>query len=135
MKRFVLDASAVIAFFADRPGAVRVEDLLRQAAEGQHQLYLSVVDWGEVYASIWRARGQPAADQKLAELSQLPIEVVDVDMPTAQLAARLQAEHNLPYAACFAGALAIERKAVLVTEDHGFQRVQKLVNVLWLTET
>jgi len=117
MKRFVLDASAVIAFFADRPGAVRVEDLLRQAAEGQHQLYLSVVDWGEVYASIWRARGQPAADQKLAELSQLPIEVVDVDMPTAQLAARLQAEHNLPYAACFAPALAERREAILVTAD------------------
>ena len=85
MKRFVLDASAVIAFFADRPGAVRVEDLLRQVAEGQHQLYLSVVDWGEVYASIWRARGQPAADQKLAELSQLPIEVVDVDMQPPSL--------------------------------------------------
>jgi hypothetical protein len=37
--------------------------------------------------------------------------------------ARLKAEHNLPYADCFAAALAQARKATLVTSDRDFERV------------
>jgi ribonuclease VapC len=122
VKTCVLDASALMAFFENRAGADQVEDLLAKAADRKKPLLMSVVNWGEVYYSIWRARGERAAHLKLREIAQLPIEVVDADMELTQAAARLKAAHNLPYADCFAAALARSRKANLVTSDKDFAR-------------
>ena len=134
MKRYVLDASAVMAFFEDRPGAEAVEELLRKAAETQRFLFMSVINWGEVYYSIWRTRGEEVANEKLKQMAQLPIDIIDVDMPTTKLAATLKAEHKLPYVDCFAAALAQQRKATLVTADKDFTQVHKQVNILWAKE-
>ncbi len=119
MKTYVLDSSALMAFFEDRPGAEKVEELLARAAESRRPLLMSVVNWGEVYYSVWRARGEQAANAVLREIAQLPIEIVDADTGLTQAAARLKALHNLPYADCFAAALAQSRKAALVTSDRG----------------
>ena len=56
---------------------------------------MSVVNWGEVYYSVWRARGDKAAKAKLKD-AQLPIENVGVDMELGKVADRLKALHNLP---------------------------------------
>jgi hypothetical protein len=50
---------------------------------------MSVVNWGEVYYSVWRTRREKAANEKLREISQLPIEVVDVGAELTRLAAGL----------------------------------------------
>jgi predicted nucleic acid-binding protein len=91
-----------------------------------------VVNWGEVYYSVWRARGEKAAAAKLTEIAQLPIQVLDVDMELAKLAARLKAQHHLPYADCFAAALAQARKATLVTSDKDFESVGTALRILWV---
>jgi ribonuclease VapC len=132
MKTYVLDSSALMAFFEDRPGADQVEELLAKAAEAKRPLAMSVVNWGEVYYSVWRARGEKAAAAKLQEIAQLPIEIVSVDMELGKLAASLKAEHNLPYADCFAAALAQARKATLVTSDKDFERVGDIVRTIWI---
>jgi predicted nucleic acid-binding protein len=93
---------------------------------------MSVVNWGEVYYSIWRAHGEKAAATKLQDIAQLPIQVFDVDMELAKLAARLKAQYNLPYAGCFAAALAQTRKATLVTSDKDFKRVGAALKILWI---
>jgi predicted nucleic acid-binding protein len=126
MKTYVLDASALMTFFEDRAGADQVEELLAKAAESKRPLLMSVVNWGEVYYSVWRARGENAAGAKLREIAQLPIEIVGVDMELGKLAATLKVQHNLPYADCFAAALAQARKATLVTTDKDFERARAL---------
>ncbi len=130
MKTHVLDASALMTFFEDRPGAGKVEELLAKAAEAKWPLLMSVVNWGEVYYSVWRARGEAAANEKLREIAQLPIEIVDADSGLTRVAASLKAEHNLPYADCFAAALAQARKATLVTSDSDFKRVGTALKIL-----
>ncbi len=132
MKTRVLDASALMTFFEDRPGAETVEELLAKAAEAKWPLLMSVVNWGEVYYSVWRTRGEAGANQKLREIAELPIEIVDADSGLTRLAASLKAEHNLPYADCFAAALAQARKATLVTSDKDFGRVKSLLKIVWL---
>jgi len=132
VKTYVLDASALMTFFEDRFGAEEVEELLAKAAEKKHLLLMSVVNWGEVYYSVWRARGEKPANDTLREIAQLPIEIVGVDMEVAKLAATLKAEHNLPYADCFAGAVAQHRKAALVTADQDFSLVEKIMKIVWV---
>jgi ribonuclease VapC len=132
MKTYVLDSSALITFFEDRPGADKVEELLAKAAEDKRPLAMSVVNWGEVYYSVWRARGEKAAAAKVHEVAQLPIEIVGVDMELGKLVGLLKAEPNLPYADCFAAPLAQARKATLVTSDKDFERVGTALRILWL---
>jgi predicted nucleic acid-binding protein len=129
---YVLDASALMAFFEDRAGGERVEELLSTAAEAKRPLLMSVVNWGEVYYAIWRAHGEKAANLKLQETAQLPLELTDVDVELARLAASLKAQHRLPYADCFAAALAQTRKAILVTSDKDFECVARVLKILWI---
>lgn len=132
MKAYVLDSSALMTFFENRAGADQVEELLAKAADTKRPLLMAVVNWGEVYYSIWRARGEKAAEAKLQEIAQLPIQVVDADMELTKLAASLKATHNLPYADCFAAALAQSRKATLITRDKDFQQVGTALRIVWL---
>jgi len=129
---YVLDASGLMAFFEDRVGGEKVEELLSKAAEAKRPLLMSVVNWGEVYYAIWRAHGEKAANAKLQQIAQLPIELVDVDAELARLAASLKAQHLLPYADCFASALAKTRKATLVTSDKDFECVASILKILWI---
>ena len=67
-------------------------------------------------------------------VAELPIEIVSVDMRLSNPARRdasLKAEHNLPYAACFAAALAQARQATLVTSDKDFERVGSTLRIIW----
>jgi predicted nucleic acid-binding protein len=133
MKRVVLDASAVMTFFENRPGADKVEELIHLGVAGKRQLLMSVVNWGEVYYSTWRAHGPGVARKIIEDIAQLPIEIADADPDLTRIAAELRADHKLPYTDCFAAALAAHRKASLATSDHDFATVEKKIDILWTT--
>jgi uncharacterized protein len=133
VKRVVLDASALMTFFEDRPGADKVEELIRLGVEGKRHLFMSVVNWGEVYYSTWRAKSPGVARKVLEDITQLPLEIVAADLGLTRRAAELRAEHKLPYTDCFAAGLAIERKASLATSDKDFASVEKKLDILWTT--
>jgi predicted nucleic acid-binding protein len=133
MKRIVLDASTLMTFFEDRPGADKVEDLIRLGVEGKRQLLMSVVNWGEVYYSTWRVKGPGVARKVIEDIAQLPVEIVDANLELTRTATELRAEHKLPYTDCFAAALATERKASLATSDKDFASVEKKLDLLWTT--
>ena len=131
MKRVVLDASAVMTFFENRPGADKVEELIHLGVAGKRQLLMSVVNWGEVYYSTWRAHGPGVARKIIEDISQLPIEIVEADLDLTHAAAELRAGQKLPYTDCFAPALAAQRKASLATSDQDFATVGKKIDILW----
>lgn len=131
MKRIVLDASAVMTFFENRPGADKVEELIHLGVAGKRQLLMSVVNWGEVYYSTWRAHGPGVARKIIEDIAQLPIEIVDANLDLTRAAAELRADQKLPYTDCFAAALAAHRKASLATSDQDFAIVEKKIDILW----
>ena len=133
MKRIVLDASALMTFFENRPGAEKVQDLIRLGVEGKRQLLMSVVNWGEVYYSTWRTKGPGVARKVIEDIAQLPLEIVDADLELTRTAAELRAGHKLPYVDSFAAALAAHRKASLATSDRDFAHVEKKLDILWTT--
>jgi ribonuclease VapC len=135
VKRIVLDASALMTFFENRPGAEKVEELIQLAVDGKRELFMSVVNWGEVYYSVWRAKGPGVALKVLLDVAQLPIELIDADYDLTKRAAEFRAQHKLPYADCFAAALAANRKAPLITSDADFAQVEKQVTILWATQS
>lgn len=130
----ILDSWALLAFFEDEPAAGSVETLLSQAIEGRHQLYLCVINWGEIYYATMRAVSQREAELRMEEVSSLPIRIVGVreDLKLAKQAAVFKASYCLAYADAFAAALAKEMKAELVTGDPEFKALEKEIKIQWL---
>jgi predicted nucleic acid-binding protein len=132
MKRMVLDASALISYFENRPGGDVVEEVLSGCIDGKTELIMSMVNWGEVYYSAWRAGGEDGARRLAAEISQFPIQLIDADFELTKSAAVLHAKYNLPYADCFAAALSKDWKAELVTGDRDFEMVHSEIKIQFL---
>ena len=130
----VLDSWALVAFFEDEPAANAVEELLYQAAQGKHKLYLCVVNWGEIYYCTMRKVSQAEAEVRALEISSLPIEIVGVgdDLKLTRQASILKAAHRISYADAFAAALAKEKKAELVTGDPELKLLEKELKISWL---
>lgn len=132
MVQAVLDAQALVAYLQGERGAETVASILEQATAHNNTVLISAVNWGEVYYIIARARGREQAEQTIADLIALPLEVVSVDKKFAYEAALLKNEKKLPYADAFAAALAKSRNAMLVTGDHDYKAVEGEVKIQWL---
>jgi predicted nucleic acid-binding protein len=130
----VLDSWALLAFFEDEPAADAVEEILHRASLGKDRLYLSVMNWAEVYYSTMREVSQEAAEARAAEIRNLPIDIVGAgdDLRLARLAAQFKASHRLSLADAFAAALAKEKKAELVTGDPEFKALADEIKINWL---
>jgi predicted nucleic acid-binding protein len=133
-KTYVLDASALLDLLTNRPGAERVERLLKEARPAI-PLLVSAVNWGEVFYISWQRHGEESARQTLADLLHLPIQVVPVDVPHVLKAGELKAVHKIPYADCFAAALATLQHATLVTADRDFEKLGRHFPVLWISRS
>jgi predicted nucleic acid-binding protein len=130
MRRYVLDANALIGFFEARAGtAEKVRHLLGESLRHDLPLLMSAVNWGEVFYIAWRRHGEKGAYEAEAKLLQLPIAVLAVDQERATRAAAIKQKHGLGYADSFAAELAIERDAWLVTADPEFAKVGKALAV------
>lgn len=129
-RQYVLDANALIGLFEDRRViAEKVERLLHDALLRERPLFMSAVNWGEVFYTEWRYRGESKAREAEQRMQELPIAVIGVDQDRATRAAAIKQKYSLGYADAFAAELAIERRAWLVTADPEFSKVGKLLSV------
>ena len=126
MKRHVLDANALLRYLMAGNGGDVVTKLIKQARNEGEKLSICVVNWGEVFYTLARLRGWKHAEFVMQNARVLPIEVVDAGQEITATAARLKVNYALPYADCFAAALA-GTDGVLVTADiKDFKRVPGL---------
>ena len=133
-KTYVLDANALLNLLVNGPGAERVERLVRDARPAT-PLLVSAVNWGEVFYISWQRHGEKSARQTLADLLQLPIRIVPVDIPQVLKAGELKAVHKIPYADSLAAALAALNQATLVTSDRDFEKLGRHFPVLWIARS
>lgn len=132
MDRVVLDSYALLAYLLHEEGAERIRDLLRKAEERDVEVYMNVVNLGEVYYIIARRKGVDVADFIIANLLKSPILFVNVDERLSLIAGRIKAFHKLSYADAFAVATAIDLDAVLLSGDDEFKSVEDRVRIEWL---
>jgi len=132
LKGFILDSYALIAYFEDETGAEKVEEVLKQAENGRADLLMSIINWGEVYYSIYRSKGEERAEESLLLIEQLPIKVLDADRSLIYHAARLKATRPIALGDCIAAALAINLNYSVLTGDKEFKKLGDQVKIEWI---
>lgn len=128
MKRIVFDSYALLAFFRGETGQEEVSRLLTEGAKGACDIFVSVVNVGEVYYISRRKDGEEKAEEALVALLSFPLEIVDADFEITLDAARLKAKHKMSYADAFAAALTLQKKGTLVTGDTEFKALEREAN-------
>lgn len=117
-QRFVLDAWAILAFLQkEEPAASRVKQLMEDAEKGNVELFISIINLGEVTYRIGKLKGEDEAKETLDEIRRLPLTVVPATEEAVFSAAGFKMHYAISYADAFAAAAAEELGAVLVTGD------------------
>ncbi len=128
----ILDAQALTVYLDMQSGWQTVRDLLAELASDYRQALMTTVNIGELYYAVERLHGRIALPELDRVLARLPIEAVPVDTALAREAAALKATKRMPYADCFAAALAKLRGGRVVTGDPEFKQVEPEIPILWL---
>ena len=118
--RTALDASALIAYLRDEPGAKEVQNLLSLTPTS----YVHALNLCEVYYDFWRASSQATAESAIADLIALGIEERnDMDSQFWREVGHIKATYRrVSLADCCTLALAKKLDARLVSADrHEFE--------------
>jgi len=110
-----------------------VSRLFREARDAEQPLLMSVMNWGEVYYTIARAQGYEETAKVMQRVKMLPLAVLDADETITTRAARMKAGYGLPYADCFAAAMAGTEDVLVTSDAKDFKKIPKL-HVLSLPE-
>jgi ribonuclease VapC len=132
MKTAVLDSYAMIAYLQRQSGYEKVAVLFEECAVKDRELFICVVNWGEVIYHALRIGGEKRVQLAEAAMQAIPVAVVEADKELTLQAAKLKAFFKMSYADCFAAALAMKKKCELVTGDKEFKQVEKEVKVRWI---
>lgn len=131
-KAYVLDSFALLAYLQGEAGMTRVQQTLEDSQKGRSLVSICVINLGEVLYIIERERGMVKAQEALAAIQQLPMEILPAHEQIVFAAAHIKANHALSYADAFAVTCAQNQNAILLTGDKEFESVESLVSVEWL---
>lgn len=121
----VLDSWIVVAWLRNqRPGADLMEELWRKAEAGASELWMGVVNGGEVYYVTARRRGLEKAEEVIANLRERGVHFVPATDTLVWEACRLKARYPISLGDAFAAATAIRRDCALATGDPEMRRLE-----------
>lgn len=130
--RYTLDTSAVVAYFADEPGAAQVEGLLATAEAGKAVVFASFMTYMEVLYRFWRRHGEREGKIAYMRLRALPVRRLDVTEGLLLRAGKVKATHDLSVADAWIAATAVVTDSRLVHKDPEFRPLHGSVPLLEL---
>lgn len=135
-KRFVLDAWAVLAVLQkEEPAASRVKRLLEEAEEGTVELFISIINLGEIIYRIGKVKEEKEAQETLDEIHRLSLTVVPATEEAVFRAVKFKMRYAISYADAFAAATAEDLAAVLVTGDPELEQLGDRIRIEKLERT
>ena len=132
MKEYIFDSYALIAYLEGEESGKTVISILEKALEGKAHIFLSVINWGEIYYIALREGGEERAELYRSLISKYPITLVEANKELTLAAAKFKANYKISYADAFAAGLAEMKKATLVTGDKEFKPLESKIKIVWM---
>jgi len=129
---FVFDSYALLKFFQKEEGYEKIVYLLKEIKKSGGVKYINAINLGEIIYSTKREFGDQKKFEVLANIERLKFTVLPVPNALIFHAAEYKAQYGISYADCFALASAVEHRAIIVTGDPEFKKVEHLIEVFWV---
>lgn len=129
---YIFDSHAILKFFQKEKGADKIANLLREIKKTKKTKYINAINLGEIIYITKREFGEFKKIETLALIEQLNFTILPVPNSLIFQAAEYKSEYRISYADCFIIASAIEHRAIIVTGDPEFKKVEQLVNIMWV---
>ncbi len=129
---FIIDSYALLAYLGGEAGEARVREILHDASLGERRALMSLINLGEVVYITERERGLAKAQEVLAIVEQMPIEILPVGYETVLAAAHIKAQYPVAYADAFAIVAAEKLDGTLITGDPEFESLKDIVHIEWI---
>jgi predicted nucleic acid-binding protein len=126
----VLDSFALLAYLKMEGKFSKIKSHL---SSHDSIVLMNEISIGETYYILARERSLEKADYFITTiLSNLPIRHMSNTFQDVIEAARIKATHSISFADCFTVATAIREKALVVTGDPEFKKVEHFVEIDWI---
>jgi len=132
LQKYVLDSYALISYMEGAKGAEIVANILKSALIDKAEIFMSVINWGEIYYILLRGQGKEATELYHKTINKYPIKIVDIDKSLTLEAADFKAFNKMSYADAFAATLLKVQKAKLVTTDKEFKTLEDKIKIVWI---
>ena|SRR6266542_2951905 len=132
MKRYVFDSYPLFVYLEKEPNWEEVSEIFKNALDNRCEIFMSAVNWGEVYYITQREGGAEKAELYRKIIDAFPIEIIHTDEEQVLSAARYKAFNKISYADAFAASLSELRKATLVTGDNEFRQIGRSIKIQWV---
>ena len=129
---YIFDSYALLKFFQKEKGYEKVLNLLEEIKKTGVTKYINAVNLGEIIYSTKREFGDQKKLEVLANIERLNFTILTASNNLIFQAAEYKAQYSISYADCFILASAIEHKAIIVTGDPEFKKVEHLVDIIWV---
>lgn len=129
---FIFDSHALLKFFQKEKNYEKVVHLLEEIKRSGVTKYINAINLGEIIYATKREFGDQKKLEVLANIERLNFTILPIPNSLIFQAEEHKAQYNISYADCFALASAIEHKAILVTGDPEFKKVEHLVEIVWV---
>ena len=129
---FIFASHALLKFFQKEKGYEKVVHLLEEIKKAGATKYINAVNLGEIIYSTKREFGDQKKLEVLANIERLNFTILTVSNNLIFQAAEYKAQYSISYADCFVLASAIEHKAIIVTGDPEFKKVEHLADIIWV---
>jgi predicted nucleic acid-binding protein len=128
----VLDSFALLAYFRGERGGDEVKELLQKANRSDKHLHMTEVNYAEVKYITIRKSGASRWREVEKTIVALPLEFHPVTRELSDIAADIKSRYSISLADAFAVALAMIKKAELVTGDNELKQLEKEIKITWL---
>ncbi len=132
-RSFIFDSHALLKFFQKEKGYEKVIGLLEEIRKTGATKYINAINLGEIIYSTKKEFGDQKRLEILANIERLNFTILPISNNLVFQAAEYKAQYSISYADCFALASAVEHKAILVTGDPEFKKVEHLVDIVWIS--
>ncbi|OGP82724.1 MAG: twitching motility protein PilT [Deltaproteobacteria bacterium RBG_16_54_11] len=129
---FIFDSHALLKFFQKEQGYEKVVQLLEEIRKTGAVKYINAINLGEIIYTAKKAFGDQKKLEVLANIERLSFTILSIPNNLIFQAAEYKAQYSISYAGSFALASAVEHKAVLVTGDPEFKKMEHLIDIVWI---
>ena len=129
-KIYLLDAWAFLALLQkEEPAASQVRKLLQEGLDRKADLFISIINVGEIYYRIGKEKGRNEAEDTLKNIYRLPLTIRPATDKTVLAAAAIKMDYAISYADAFAATEAKQLGAILVTGDPELFQLQGVIKI------